>query len=84
MPSAQQTLTGRLRAATLARGMAITAPSMSTKPALPAMSPHSTTAGAIPARAASTPDPHHRDARRGRKHLPVSLEPSFKHLINIK
>ena len=53
-------------------------PSRSTMPDSSAMSPRSTTAGAIPARAATTPDPRHRDAQRGRRHLAVSRDPSFK------
>ena len=41
-------------------------------------------AGAIPARAASSKDPHHRSAQRGRKHRSVSRNESLIHLINIK
>ena len=76
-------LTGRHAPPTLQSVMATAAPSWSTMPALSAMSQRSTTADAIPARAASTPDPSHRDAWRGGKHLPVSCDTPFKHLINM-
>ncbi len=59
-------------------------PPISTIPTLSATSPRSTTAGAIPDRAASTPNPHHGSARHRGKCLPVSRNTSFKHLINMK